>query len=103
MRPIAIVFVSPEVSLEIGDGPATPGAAYCAMHLRVGGLGITCDIASFWFRDDLRALAPLVELWATASMDDPAVGVTFWLYYEEDDELERALAGVEATEATLAE
>ena len=36
-------------------------------------------------------------------MDDPAVGVTFWLYYEEDDELERALAGVEATEATLAE
>ena len=45
----------------------------------------------------------LVELWATASMDDPAVGVTFWLYYDEDDELERALAGVEATEATLTE
>jgi len=137
---MAIVFAGPEASLEIGDGPATPGAAYCAMHLRVAGLGITCDIDSFWFRDDLRALAALlrtlrdapdglegmtvdghrgpglrvirvrtddppalVELWATASMDDPAVGVTFSLYYDEDDELERALAGVEATEATLAQ
>ena len=49
--------------------------------------------------ESARPTRQLVELWATASMDDPAVGVTFWLFYDEDHELERALAGVEATAA----
>jgi hypothetical protein len=132
------LFADPEVSLEIGDGPAAPDAAYCTMRLRVRGSGVRCDIDSYWFRDDLVALAALlrtlrddpgalegkevdgqrgpglrvlrahpedpslVELWATASTDDPAVGVTFWLYFDEDAELTRALAAIEATANTLA-
>jgi hypothetical protein len=135
---MATLFAGPEASLEIGDGPAAPDAAYCTMRLRVGGYGIQCDIDSYWFRDDLLALAALlrtlrddpdaledsevdgqrgpglrvlrahpedpslIELWATASTDDPAVGVTFWLYYDEDAELMRALAAVEATASSLA-
>jgi hypothetical protein len=134
---MAVLFASPEASLEIDDGPAAAGAAYCTMRLRVRGLGMHCDLDSYWFRDDILALAALlrtlrddpnalpgmevdgsrgpglrvlraheedpslVELWATASTDDPAVGVTFWLYYDADADLARALQAIDATLTTL--
>ena len=134
---MATLFANTEASLEIGDGPSPHTTAYTTMRLRVTGYGVTCDIDSHWFREDLLAFAALlrklrddpsglpgmevdgdrgpglrvvsthpedpslVELLANASMSDPAVGVSFWLYYEDDAELERALAAVEATVATL--
>lgn len=58
---MATLFAGPEASLEIGDGPAAPDGAYCTMRLRVDGHGIQCDIDSYWFRDDLLALAALLR------------------------------------------